>query len=87
MQAKKNGSIQCTIPSFRNDLQREVDLCEEVARVIGYDNIPSADQFTGSYTSFVEDTQKLDFLIRSQFHSNGFIEHYSNSLMNEEDTR
>jgi len=55
---KMNGSIECTIPSYRNDLQREVDLCEEVARVIGYDNIPSANQITGSYTSFVEDAQK-----------------------------
>ena len=86
LQTKKNGSIQCTIPSFRNDLEREVDLSEEVARVIGYDNIPSVNQFTSSYTSFVEDTQKLDFLIRSQLHANGFHEHYSNSLMKKEDT-
>lgn len=28
-------------PSFRFDLQREVDLIEEVARVYGYDNIPA----------------------------------------------
>ena len=84
-QKKKNGGIQCTIPAFRNDLEREVDLFEEVARVIGYDNIPSADQFTGSYMSFVEDIQKLDFLLRSQLHANGFVEHYSNSLYSKKD--
>ena len=29
------------IPAFRHDLQREIDLIEEVARLIGYDKIPA----------------------------------------------
>ncbi|SUZ50599.1 uncharacterized protein METZ01_LOCUS3453, partial [marine metagenome] len=82
----KNGSFQCTIPTFRNDLEREVDLYEEVARVIGYDNIPSAVQFTGSYNSFVEDDQQLDSLLRTHLQYNGYYEHYSNSLQHENDT-
>ena len=60
-----------------------MDLCEEVARVIGYNNIPSAEQFIGSYTSFVEDSQELDTLLRILLHANGYHEHYSNSLQNE----
>jgi len=83
---KQNGSFQCIIPSFRNDLEREVDLYEEVARIIGYDNIPSSAQFTGSYNSFVEDDQKLDSLFRTQLQAIGFHEHYSNSLQHEKDT-
>ena len=82
----KNGSFQCTIPTFRNDLEREVDLYEEVARVIGYDNIPSAVQFTGSYNSFVADDQQLDSLLRTHLQYNGYCEHYSNSLQHENDT-
>jgi len=82
----KNGSFQCTIPTFRNDLEREVDLYEEVARVIGYDNIPSAVQFTGSYSSFVADDQQLDSLLRTHLQYNGYYEHYSNSLQHENDT-
>ena len=82
----KNGSFQCTIPTFRNDLEREVDLYEEVARVIGYDNIPSAVQFAGSYNSFVEDDQQLDSLLRTHLQYNGYYEHYSNSLQHENDT-
>ena len=34
-------SWQVTVPSFRRDVEREVDLIEEVARHLGYDSIPS----------------------------------------------
>ena len=37
-----SGKIVCTIPSHRPDLSREVDLIEEVARMVGYDSIPVA---------------------------------------------
>ena len=30
-----------TVPSFRSDITREIDLTEEIARVHGYDNIPT----------------------------------------------
>ena len=32
---------QVTVPTFRSDLTREIDLIEEIARVYGYDNIPT----------------------------------------------
>ena len=35
-----DGSITVSIPSFRPDLEREIDLIEEVARLHGYDKIP-----------------------------------------------
>ncbi len=34
-------SCQVKVPSFRPDLEREIDLIEEVARLYGYDNIAS----------------------------------------------
>ena len=34
-------AYQVTIPTFRSDATREVDLIEEIARVYGYDNIPT----------------------------------------------
>ena len=36
--------IEVTVPSYRLDLNIEVDLVEEVARVIGYDRIPVSDE-------------------------------------------
>ena len=32
---------QVTVPTFRSDITREIDLIEEIARVYGYDNIPT----------------------------------------------
>ncbi|MDD4891936.1 MAG: phenylalanine--tRNA ligase subunit beta [Phycisphaerae bacterium] len=37
------AQVTVTVPSFRQDLRREVDLIEEVARVHGYDKIPVRD--------------------------------------------
>lgn len=35
------GGYQVTVPTFRADVTREIDLIEEIARVYGYDNIPT----------------------------------------------
>ncbi|MCI5052400.1 MAG: phenylalanine--tRNA ligase subunit beta [Simkaniaceae bacterium] len=44
MQLKKNGdNFTVTPPSYRNDIVEEIDLVEEVARIYGYNNIPSRD--------------------------------------------
>ncbi len=37
---RRDGAVSVQIPNFRPDLEREIDLIEEVARLIGYDNIP-----------------------------------------------
>jgi len=41
LEPKMEGDrIVCTIPSHRADLEREVDLIEEIARISGYEQIP-----------------------------------------------
>ena len=37
---QQDNIYQITVPSFRIDITREIDLIEEIARVHGYDNIP-----------------------------------------------
>ena len=34
------GTIEATVPCFRGDIHREIDLIEEVARMQGYDDLP-----------------------------------------------
>lgn len=42
VESNSGKSLQVTPPSFRSDVSREIDAIEEVARIYGYDNIPSA---------------------------------------------
>jgi len=83
--SKGVNSFNCSIPSYRNDLEFEVDLFEEIARVYGYDNIPSNVNFTFPSDSFVPDDDLIDLKIRNFLSSNGFNEHYSNSLYSKDD--
>jgi len=39
--AEKGLAITVHVPSFREDLKKEVDLIEEIARIYGYDRIPA----------------------------------------------
>jgi phenylalanyl-tRNA synthetase beta chain len=80
-----NNQYLCDIPSYRNDIKVQVDLFEEVARVYGYNNIPSNTSFTFPSQSFLPDNEILDNKIRSFLSFNSFNEHYSNSLYSEDD--
>ena len=44
----KGDRVECSIPSYRLDLNIEVDLVEEVARVVGYDKVPVRDEIAPS---------------------------------------
>lgn len=37
----EDGAVAVDVPGYRVDLEREVDLIEEIARVTGYDRVPS----------------------------------------------
>ncbi|HSG99793.1 MAG TPA: phenylalanine--tRNA ligase subunit beta, partial [candidate division Zixibacteria bacterium] len=41
--------LRVTAPTFRPDLEREIDLIEEVARIIGFDNIPTTTGYLALY--------------------------------------
>jgi phenylalanyl-tRNA synthetase beta chain len=46
-QPQQNGEqITCSVPTWRSDVYREADLIEEVARVYGYDKIPTENAIT-----------------------------------------
>ena len=83
----QDENLICKIPSFRNDLSREVDLYEEIARVFGYNNIDNSDRCSMIFSKFVKDERSIDNQIRILLSSTGFNEHYSNSLLNKDEIR
>lgn len=72
----------CIPPSFRPDLDREIDLIEELARVFGYETIPSKFSYEGDLTEVRQDPQKQVYKLKSFLAGIGFNEILSNSLMN-----
>jgi phenylalanyl-tRNA synthetase beta chain len=77
-----------TVPAFRNDVQREADIIEEILRVYGYNNIITTEKLNASIsnTSRFED-YKLQNIIGNQLVSQGFYETLTNSLTNPDYTK
>jgi len=73
------------IPFYRIDVQREVDVIEEILRVYGYNNIDTQEKLNASVatTSKFED-YRLENIIGDLLVSQGFYETLSNSLTNPE---
>ncbi len=74
--------LEATVPTFRVDIEQEIDLIEEVARVYGYNNIETK---TLSAIDFSEEvsSDKLETDIRNYFSNAGFNEMVANSLQDE----
>ncbi|WP_299336375.1 phenylalanine--tRNA ligase subunit beta [uncultured Psychroserpens sp.] len=75
------AGLGLTVPAYRNDVQREADVIEEILRVYGYNNIKTTEKLNASIsnTSKFED-YKLQNVIGNQLAAQGFFEIMSNSL-------
>lgn len=75
------SGIGMTIPAYRNDVQREVDVIEEILRVYGYNNIHFKEKLNASIaaSSRFED-YKIQNIIGDQLVASGFYEILNNSL-------
>ena len=71
--ADGDDSVAVTVPTWRHDIHREVDLIEEVARCNGYDNIPTEQKITISVTP-VDEYQKLAAQLRAFLNGCGYFE-------------
>ena len=73
------------IPFYRVDVQREVDVIEEILRVFGYNNIPYGNKLKASIQPPpVLEAHVLEEAIGRQLSGNGFYEILANSLTNPE---
>ena len=71
--ASKNES-HWGIPSYRLDLQRPVDLMEEIARVVGLDRVPSRQIAVASPVDAADRTYDFAMGLRQTLASRGFFE-------------
>jgi phenylalanyl-tRNA synthetase beta chain len=78
---KNDDSITFEIPTFRPDLEREVDLIEEVGRLYDYNKIESKNQGIFVSTEPLTDWEVLVSKTRSVAVQLGFREIYTNSLI------
>jgi phenylalanyl-tRNA synthetase beta chain len=76
-----DAGLGLTIPSYRVDVQREIDVIEEILRVYGYNNINFTKKInaTVSNSSRTED-YKVQNIVANQLNSQGFNEMMANSL-------
>ena len=79
--------IECTIPTYRNDLIIEENLIEEVARLYGYNNFPKTmpiGQMPIKQIPYAKD-YKTEEKAKNFLKACGFSEIYTYSLINEKD--
>ncbi len=76
-----DAGLGLTVPAYRVDVQREIDVIEEILRVYGYNNINFTKKInaTVSKSSRTED-YKVQNIVAKQLNSQGFNEMMANSL-------
>lgn len=81
---EKNEDGSWAIPSFRADLQRHIDLVEEIARVHGLANVPS--RLLGSFVpaSAVDKAYDAEMILRRRLAALGFYECQTIKLISDE---
>lgn len=79
---KKEASFTAMPPSYRTDIQREIDIIEEVARFYGYDRIPVTVPRTQMPTEAKDGRYRAISRIGNSMRASGFTEAINYSFMN-----
>lgn len=79
---QSDEKLTCVIPTFRPDIEREIDLIEEIARINGYENIPTISKINISLGE-KKDESKFTDEVRNIATSLGFFEMINNPLQSE----
>ncbi|WP_162126162.1 phenylalanine--tRNA ligase subunit beta [Flavobacterium phycosphaerae] len=76
-----DAGLGLIIPSYRVDVQREVDVIEEILRVYGYNNINFTKKLNATVANSARtEDYKIQNIIAAQLNANGFHEMMANSL-------
>jgi len=81
----EDGALKCEIPPFRPDVEREIDLIEEVARLVGYDAIPEPPRTAiPNHPIAISPQRQLREQASDLLSSLGFKEVVTNSMLSRE---
>lgn len=76
-----DAGLGLVIPAYRVDVQREIDVIEEILRVYGYNNIKFSDKLNATVSNAPRtEDYKVQNVVASQLNSQGFNEMMANSL-------
>jgi phenylalanyl-tRNA synthetase beta chain len=76
-----DAGLGLIIPSYRVDVQREIDVIEEILRVYGYNNINFTKKLNATVSNSVRtEDYKIQNIVAAQLNSIGFHEMMANSL-------
>ena len=79
---ESDEELHCLIPTFRPDIEREIDLIEEIARINGYDNIPTQNKISITLDEKTDEAEITDKM-RDISTALGFYEIINNPLQGE----
>ena len=68
------GILTVTPPAYRFDLQIEEDLIEEVARMVGYNNLPNTPPLAPITAKIRDEAQQSPFAVRRSLAALGYVE-------------
>ncbi len=78
---ESDSALQLEVPTYRVDVQRDVDVIEDILRIYGYDNVECSTTIHSSITySSKPNSLKLQNMISDQLTGCGFREILNNSL-------
>jgi phenylalanyl-tRNA synthetase beta chain len=78
---RKSGTSAWKIPSYRRDLQRDVDLIEEVARAYGVNKVPGTDRSRFTASSAADHSHDLETAFRVRLVAHGLSEARTSKLI------
>jgi phenylalanyl-tRNA synthetase beta chain len=74
VESASDATLKVGIPSFRVDIEREIDLIEEVARLHGFENIPTTMPIATVFSDRVSQSQLLERNLKNHLVGEGFNE-------------
>ncbi len=81
--SQAEGLVTVTPPSYRFDLQIEEDLIEEVARMVGYNNLPNTPPLVPITAKIRDEAQRSPFAVRRALAALGYQETINFSFVEE----